>query len=54
LETHFEPVKLNLWTAGNGLPHLHTHVIPRFLDDPAPEGPLATRMRYRSRSRKRL
>jgi diadenosine tetraphosphate (Ap4A) HIT family hydrolase len=41
LETHFEPVKLNLWTAGNGLPHLHTHVIPRFLDDPAPEGPLA-------------
>jgi diadenosine tetraphosphate (Ap4A) HIT family hydrolase len=41
LETHFQPLKLNLWTAGNGLPHLHTHVIPRFLDDPAPEGPLA-------------
>jgi diadenosine tetraphosphate (Ap4A) HIT family hydrolase len=41
IEKHFEPIKVNLWMAGNGLPHLHTHVIPRFRDDPAPEGPLA-------------
>jgi diadenosine tetraphosphate (Ap4A) HIT family hydrolase len=40
IEAHFEPIKVNLWIAGNGLPHLHTHVIPRFRDDPAPEGPL--------------
>jgi diadenosine tetraphosphate (Ap4A) HIT family hydrolase len=40
LEKHFEPVKMNIWTAGNGLPHLHTHLIPRFVGDPAPEGPL--------------
>jgi diadenosine tetraphosphate (Ap4A) HIT family hydrolase len=41
IEKHFEPIKVNLWMAGNGLPHLHTHVIPRFRDDRAPEGPLA-------------
>ena len=36
----FEPVKLNFFTLGNYVPHLHTHVVPRYLDDPAPGGPL--------------
>ena len=37
----FDPVKLNYLTLGNAVPHLHTHVVPRYLDDPAPAGPLA-------------
>jgi diadenosine tetraphosphate (Ap4A) HIT family hydrolase len=31
---------MNLLTLGNWVPHLHTHVVPRYLDDPAPGGPL--------------
>jgi diadenosine tetraphosphate (Ap4A) HIT family hydrolase len=41
LEAQFRPVKMNLLTLGNWVPHLHTHVVPRYLDDPAPGGPLA-------------
>lgn len=41
LEEQFSPVKLNLLTLGNWVPHLHTHVVPRYLDDPAPGGPIA-------------
>lgn len=37
----FEPVKINYFTLGNTVPHLHTHVVPRFRDDPAPAGPLS-------------
>jgi diadenosine tetraphosphate (Ap4A) HIT family hydrolase len=36
----FRPVKLNYLTLGNWVPHLHTHVLPRYLDDPAPGGPI--------------
>jgi diadenosine tetraphosphate (Ap4A) HIT family hydrolase len=36
----FQPVKLNFFTLGNYVPHLHTHVVPRYVDDPAPGGPL--------------
>ena len=32
---------MNLMTLGNWVPHLHTHVVPRYLDDPAPGGPIA-------------
>ena len=39
LEQHFEPVKLNYDILGNSLPHLHTHVIPRYADDPKPGWP---------------
>ncbi len=39
LEAHFEPVKLNYDLLGNSLPHLHTHVIPRYADDPRPGWP---------------
>jgi diadenosine tetraphosphate (Ap4A) HIT family hydrolase len=34
-----EPVKLNYDILGNSLPHLHTHVIPRYADDPKPGWP---------------
>ena len=37
----FHPIKLNYMTLGNTVPHLHTHVVPRYRDDPAPAGPLA-------------
>jgi len=39
VESHFEPLKLNLMQLGNSLPHLHTHVIPRFEEDENPGGP---------------
>jgi len=39
IETHYKPIKMNLEMLGNSLPHLHTHVIPRFLDDGAPGTP---------------
>ena len=34
-----EPVKLNYDILGNSLPHLHTHVVPRYADDPKPGWP---------------
>jgi diadenosine tetraphosphate (Ap4A) HIT family hydrolase len=37
----FSPVKMNYMTLGNTVPHLHTHVLPRYRDDPAPAGPIA-------------
>jgi diadenosine tetraphosphate (Ap4A) HIT family hydrolase len=33
VEEHFLPVKLNIELLGNTLPHLHTHVVPRYADD---------------------
>ena len=40
LEAQYRPVKINIEMLGNTLPHLHTHIRPRYLDDPAPFGPL--------------
>jgi diadenosine tetraphosphate (Ap4A) HIT family hydrolase len=40
VETEFRPVKMNLLTLGNWVPHLHTHVVPRYPNDPAPGGPI--------------
>jgi diadenosine tetraphosphate (Ap4A) HIT family hydrolase len=39
LERRLEPVKLNYELLGNSLPHLHTHVVPRYADDPKPGWP---------------
>jgi diadenosine tetraphosphate (Ap4A) HIT family hydrolase len=39
LLTHYAPLKMNYQTLGNSLPHLHTHLIPRFRDDRAPGRP---------------
>jgi diadenosine tetraphosphate (Ap4A) HIT family hydrolase len=36
----FAPCHLNYQALGNFLPHLHTHVIPRYPDDPKPGRPL--------------
>ena len=41
IRERFDPVKLNYLTLGNTVPHLHTHVLPRYRDDPAPGGPIA-------------
>jgi diadenosine tetraphosphate (Ap4A) HIT family hydrolase len=43
VRARFEPVKMNYMTLGNTVPHLHTHVVPRYRDDPAPGGPIAWR-----------
>jgi diadenosine tetraphosphate (Ap4A) HIT family hydrolase len=40
VQARFAPVKLNYLTLGNTVPHLHTHVLPRYPDDPAPGGPI--------------
>jgi diadenosine tetraphosphate (Ap4A) HIT family hydrolase len=39
LLTVYKPLKMNYETLGNSLPHLHTHLIPRFTDDPRPGRP---------------
>ncbi|GAA1984311.1 HIT family protein [Amycolatopsis minnesotensis] len=39
LITNYEPLKMNYETLGNSLPHLHTHLIPRFTNDPRPGQP---------------
>lgn len=40
IEAHLRPVKLNYLTLGNALPHLHTHVVPRYAEDPFPGRPV--------------
>ena len=35
----YRPLKMNYETLGNSLPHLHTHLVPRFKDDPRPGQP---------------
>jgi diadenosine tetraphosphate (Ap4A) HIT family hydrolase len=39
IEGHLRPVKLNYLTLGNALPHLHTHIVPRYAEDPIPGRP---------------
>jgi diadenosine tetraphosphate (Ap4A) HIT family hydrolase len=39
LEQYLQPVKMNYNVLGNSLPHLHTHVIPRYAVDPKPGHP---------------
>ena len=34
-----EPVKLNYDVLRNSSPHLHTHLVPRYADDPRPGWP---------------
>ncbi len=35
----FATVKLNYDVLGNTVPHLHTHIVPRYADDPRPGWP---------------
>jgi len=39
IERHYRPIKMNFEMLGNSLPHLHTHVVPRYLDDGEPGHP---------------
>jgi diadenosine tetraphosphate (Ap4A) HIT family hydrolase len=39
LEAVLQPVKLNYDLLGNSVPHLHTHIVPRYADDPRPGWP---------------
>ena len=39
LITVYRPLKMNYETLGNSLPHLHTHLVPRFTKDPRPGQP---------------
>ena len=39
LESHYRPAKLNLEMLGNTVPHLHTHVVPRYVTDDSPGEP---------------
>ena len=36
----FGPAQINYLTYGNSVPHLHTYLLPRYLDDPCPGLPL--------------
>lgn len=40
IERVFHPCHVNYMLLGNIAPHLHVHVVPRYLDDSAPERPL--------------
>ena len=40
VERVFQPCHVNYMLLGNIVPHLHVHVVPRYLDDAAPERPL--------------
>jgi diadenosine tetraphosphate (Ap4A) HIT family hydrolase len=40
IERVFAPCHMNYQLLGNQVPHLHVHLVPRYLDDPAPGKPL--------------
>lgn len=39
LSAFYQPLKMNYETLGNTVPHLHTHLVPRYVEDPAPGRP---------------
>src|SRR5687768_6647539 len=39
LQEVLRPVKMNYDVLGNSVPHLHTHLVPRYADDPRPGWP---------------
>jgi len=39
LQHHYRPANLNYLTLGNAVPHLHVHIVPRYLTDPDPGKP---------------
>ena len=41
IERVFTPCHMNYQLLGNQVPHLHVHLVPRYLDDAAPGMPLA-------------
>ncbi len=43
VEQVYSPLKMNLMMLGNQVPHLHTHIVPRYRDDADAGGPSACR-----------
>jgi diadenosine tetraphosphate (Ap4A) HIT family hydrolase len=41
VEQVFVPCHMNYQLLGNLVPHLHVHLVPRYVDDPAPGKPLS-------------
>ena len=39
LQKYYQPLKMNYEILGNSVPHLHTHLVPRYPEDPAPGRP---------------
>jgi len=39
LDRAFTPKKMNYESLGNGVPHLHWHLVPRYDSHPDPRGP---------------
>jgi diadenosine tetraphosphate (Ap4A) HIT family hydrolase len=40
IEQAFAPCHMNYQLLGNSVPHLHVHLVPRYLDDPFPGKPI--------------
>lgn len=40
IEQVFAPCHMNYQLLGNSVPHLHVHLVPRYIDDPDPGRPL--------------
>jgi diadenosine tetraphosphate (Ap4A) HIT family hydrolase len=40
VENRYKPLKMNWLALGNGVPHLHVHLVPRYRDDSAAGGPI--------------
>ncbi len=40
IEARYRPRKMNWMSLGNGVPHLHVHLVPRHDDDPDAGGPV--------------
>jgi diadenosine tetraphosphate (Ap4A) HIT family hydrolase len=40
VEACYKPAKVNYLVLGNGVPHLHVHIVPRPYDDPMAGGPI--------------
>jgi diadenosine tetraphosphate (Ap4A) HIT family hydrolase len=40
IERAYQPCQLNYMTFNNAMPHVHTHIVPRYPDDLAPGRPL--------------
>ena len=40
VDAQYGPAKMNWLHLGNGVPHLHVHLVPRPLDDPNAGGPV--------------
>jgi diadenosine tetraphosphate (Ap4A) HIT family hydrolase len=39
IETQYRPIKMNFDILGNTVPHLHTHILPRYREDGSPLAP---------------